>query len=204
MKTSNDRIDWNKGGGLVPAIVQHAITGRVLMLGFMNEEALEKTEATGRVTFFSRSRQRLWTKGETSGNELELRDVEIDCDADTILLQAMPTGPVCHLDKSSCFDRQASEPGFGIIGRLEKTIVERIEAKPDNSYTAALVRAGVQRIAKKVGEEGVELALAATRGDRGEIITEAADLIYHVLVMLRDQGVGFADVASELDARHRR
>lgn len=196
-------IDWDKGGGLVPAIVQHAVTGRVLMLAYMNAEALEKTSATGQVTFYSRSRQCLWTKGETSGNKLELRDLQIDCDADTILLQVIPSGAVCHLDKSSCFDRDATEPGFGIIGRLEHTIVDRVNEQPDDSYTAELVRAGTLQIAKKVGEEGVELALAAAGQDREEMISEAADLVYHVLVLLRNQGLNFGDVASELDTRHR-
>lgn len=203
MNATKTSIDWQKGGGLVPAVVQHAVTGRVLMLGYMNAEAFETTKSTGRVTFYSRSRQCLWTKGETSGNRLVLRDIETDCDADAILLQAVPTGRVCHLDKDSCFDREESEHGFGIIGRVEKTIDHRIGAKADGSYTAQLVHAGAERIAKKVGEEGVELALAATRKVRGEIIAEAADLVYHVLVMLRDQGMDFADVASELDARHR-
>ena len=202
MSTTNARIDWQKGEGLVPAIVQHAVTGRVLMLGYMNAEALEKTKSTGRVTFYSRSRQCLWVKGDTSGNRLELRSIETDCDADAILVQAVPSGPVCHLEKDSCFDREEQERGFGIVGRVENTIDQRIADKTDGSYTAKLVTAGAGRIAKKIGEEGIELALAATQRNREEIIAEAADLTYHVLVMLRDQGIEFADVARELDARH--
>lgn len=203
MSATHASIDWQKGDGLVPAIVQHAVTGRVLMLGYMNVEALEITKTTGHVTFFSRSRQCLWTKGETSGNRLEFCEIETDCDADAILVQALPTGPVCHLERNSCFDRDTGTRGFGIIGRLEDTIDDRIEKKADESYTAQLVRAGIERLAKKIGEEGVELALAATRQNRGEIIAEAADLVYHVLVMLRERGMEFGDIARELDARHR-
>lgn len=203
MNTPSSGIDWAKGDGLVPAVVQHAVTGRVLMLAYMNAEALEKTRSSRQVTFYSRSRKRLWTKGETSGNTLELRDMAIDCDADTILLQAIPAGPVCHLDKPSCFDRENGEPGFGIIGRLEATIGERIRNRPDDSYTAKLVQAGVEKIAQKIGEEGVELALAAAGRNRAEMISEAADLVYHVLVLLQDQELSFGAVADELDARHR-
>lgn len=202
MNTTSGGIDWAKGGGLVPAVVQHAVTGRVLMLAYMNAEALEKTRSSRQVTFYSRSRKCLWTKGETSGNTLELRDMEIDCDADTILLQAIPAGPVCHLDKPSCFDREDGETGFGVIGRLEATIGERIRNRPDGSYTAKLVQAGVEKIAQKIGEEGVELALAAAARNRAEMISEAADLVYHVLVLLKDQGLSFGAVADELDARH--
>jgi phosphoribosyl-ATP pyrophosphohydrolase/phosphoribosyl-AMP cyclohydrolase len=198
-----NKIDWQKGDGLVPAIVQHAVTGRVLMLGYMNEEALEKTQSGKRVTFYSRTRKCLWTKGETSGNTLELRDQEIDCDGDTILIQAIPGGPTCHLDKTSCFDGDASEPGFGFIGQLEATIDDRMRSRPDDSYTAELMRGGAQRIAQKIGEEGVELALAATQEDHAEVISEAADLLYHMMVLLRQRGMTFSDVARELERRHR-
>ena len=197
-----DNIDWKKGGGLVPAIVQHAVTGRVLMLGYMNAKALAETQASELVTFYSRSRNCLWTKGETSGNRLKLRNIELDCDSDTLLLQATPTGPTCHLEKSSCFDRDAELPGFGFVGQLETIIEDRMKHQPSESYTAQLVNAGVQRIAQKIGEEGVEVALAAMKKDRKEIISEAADLIYHVLVLLIHQGLSFADVAQQLETRH--
>jgi len=199
----SSEIDWDKGDGLVPAIVQHAVTGRILMLGYMNAEAFEKTWSSKLVTFYSRSRKCLWTKGETSGNRLELLDIEVDCDGDTLLLHATPIGPTCHLDKASCFDRHASEPGFGFIGQLETTISDRIKRMPSGSYTAQLAHAGAPTIAQKIGEEGVELALAATREDRTEIISEAADLIYHVLVLLQHQGMSFTDVAEQLESRHR-
>lgn len=203
MKSAARKIDWQKGDGLVPAIVQDAVTGRVLMLGYMNEEALDITLSSKRVTFYSRSRRSLWTKGETSGNVLELRSNEIDCDGDTILIQASPAGPTCHLDKTSCFDQDTNERGFGFIGRLESTIDQRMHSQPDDSYTAKLSRGGLRRIAQKIGEEGVELALAATQEDRGEVIAETADLVYHVLVLLRQRGMSFADVARELESRHR-
>ena len=197
-----DNVDWKKGGGLVPAIVQHAVTGRILMLGYMNATALAETQASELVTFYSRSRNCLWTKGETSGNTLKLRNIELDCDGDTLLVQATPTGPTCHLEKSSCFDRDAELPGFGFVGQLETIIKDRMKDQPSESYTAQLMNAGVQRIAQKIGEEGVEVALAATKGDRQEIISEAADLIYHVLVLLNHQGLSFADVAQQLETRH--
>ncbi len=197
-----DNIDWKKGRGLVPAIVQHAVTGRILMLGYMNAKALAETQASELVTFYSRSRNCLWTKGETSGNRLKLRNIELDCDGDTLLVQATPTGPTCHLEKSSCFDPDAELPGFGFVGQLETIIKDRMKDQPSESYTAQLMNAGVQRIAQKIGEEGVEVALAATKGDRQEIISEAADLIYHVLVLLKHQGLSFADVAQQLETRH--
>ena len=196
-----DDIDWAKGDGLVPVIVQHAVTGRVLMLGYMNREALAQTQASKLVTFHSRSRNCLWTKGETSGNTLKLRSIELDCDGDTILVQATPAGPTCHLEKSSCFDRDAELPGFGFIGQLEGIIGERMTDKPGGSYTAELIDSGVQRIAQKIGEEGVEVALAAMNGDQRELTNEAADLLYHVLVLLKHQGLEFADVAQQLAAR---
>jgi len=199
-----DNIDWEKGGGLVPAIVQHAISGRVLMLGYMNAAALEKTTSSQRVTFYSRSRECLWTKGETSGNTLELRNIELDCDADTLLVAAIPAGPTCHLETPSCFDNGAEKPGFGFIGQLERIILDRMNEKADDSYTAQLVDAGIQRIAQKVGEEGVEVALAGVKGDREELVAESADLLYHLLVLLQQQGASFADVAQQLDSRHDR
>lgn len=203
MTLPGDTIDWDKGGGLVPAIVQHGITGRVLMLGYMNVDALAATQTSGFVTFYSRSRSRLWTKGETSGNKLTLCNIEIDCDGDTLLVTAIPAGPTCHLERNSCFDRGVEQAGFGFIGRLESIIKERIEHRAADSYTAQLMEAGIHRIAQKIGEEGVELALAATQGDHSEIISEAADLIYHVLVLLKHQGLNFAAVAQQLESRNR-
>jgi len=203
MTSLHDKIDWEKGNGLVPAIVQHVVTGRVLMLGYMNAEALAETQASELVTFYSRLRKCLWTKGETSGNVLKLRNIELDCDSDALLVKAAPSGPTCHLEKSSCFDRNDELPGFGFVGQLETIIKDRMKERPSESYTAQLMNAGVQRIAQKIGEEGVEVALAAMKRDRKEIVCEAADLIYHVLVLLNHQGLNFADVAQELETRHR-
>ena len=203
MTSLADRVDWEKGEGLVPAIVQHALTGRVLMLGYMNVEALGKTLGGGLVTFFSRSRQCLWTKGETSGNTLNCRNIELDCDADTLLVFAVPTDPTCHRGLSSCFDEGVERAGFGFLGELERLIGARIDEAADGSYTVQLANAGAQRIAQKVGEEGVEVALAGATGDSQALIGESADLIYHLLVLLRQQGVSFADVVQALDERHR-
>jgi phosphoribosyl-ATP pyrophosphohydrolase/phosphoribosyl-AMP cyclohydrolase len=202
MNSLEGKLDWEKADGLIPAIIQHAVTGRVLMLGYMNAEALAETLSKELVTFYSRSRKRLWTKGETSGNQLELRDIDVDCDGDTLLVQATPTGPTCHLDKSSCFDRSTEQPGFGFVGQLEVIIGDRIKNRPSKSYTTQLTNAGVPGIAQKIGEEGVELALAAMQEDCTEITYEAADLLYHVLVLLQHQGMGFTDVAEELEKRH--
>ena len=202
MNELQKKIDWAKGDGLVPAIVQHAVSGRVLMLAYMNVDALIRTQSSGWVTFFSRSRQCLWTKGETSGNKLELNSIEVDCDGDTLLVNAIPLGPTCHLEKHSCFDDESERPGFGFIGQLESVIESRMNDRPDNSYTVKLLDAGTQRIAQKIGEEGVELALATSSGDRGAIVREAADLIFHTLLMLRHRGLQFADVVEQLKSRH--
>ncbi len=204
MKSLEEQIDWDKGDGLVPAIVQDAISGRVLMLGYMNTEALEKTLSSEWVTFYSRSRQILWTKGETSGNRLKLGSIEIDCDGDTLLVGATRHGPTCHLGTSSCFDRDEEGRGFGFIGQLESIINDRHENPRDDSYTTRLLNEGAQRIAQKIGEEGVEVALAAVSGDREKIIGEVADLIYHVLVLLNHQDLSIADVAQQLEERHRK
>lgn len=187
----------------MPAIVQHSVTARVLMLGYMNSEALAATLSSKHVTFFSRTRNCLWTKGETSGNKLLLRSIEVDCDGDTVLVQGMPIGPTCHRNVSSCFDHDSETTGFGFIGQLEAIIRERAKNLNTESYTAELMTAGVQRIAQKIGEEGVEVALAAMQGDRQEIVGETADLVYHVLVLLAQQGLQFADVARQLETRHR-
>jgi len=197
------RIDWEKANGLVPAIVQHAFDGRVLMQAWMNREALERTLQSGRVTFWSRSRQELWTKGETSGNVLELGAVYSDCDSDSLLVMAMPAGPTCHRGSDSCFDSETrTAPGLSFLAELERVVAQRYEERPEGSYTTRLFEAGVKRIAQKVGEEGVETALAAVAADTEELVNESADLLYHLLVLLRAQGLKLSDITSTLEARH--
>jgi phosphoribosyl-AMP cyclohydrolase / phosphoribosyl-ATP pyrophosphohydrolase len=195
-----DALDFAKGGGLLPAIVQDSATGRVLMLGYMNHESLAATLARGRVVFFSRSKRRLWEKGETSGHRLELVSVHSDCDRDALLISARPEGPTCHLGCDSCFGVPAGAPAF--LAELERVIAHRLSADGADSYTARLVRQGIRRVAQKVGEEGVEVALAAASGDSQELTAEAADLLYHLMVLLQARGVSLAAVAAELSARH--
>lgn len=195
-----DTLDWDKGNGLLPAIVQDSISGRVLMQGWMNREALQRTLASGRVTFFSRSKQRLWTKGESSGNFLVVEFVHVDCDADSILVLAAPQGPTCHRGTSSCFDDAALPLAF--LADLDALIARRERERPADSYTTRLFAAGAQRIAQKVGEEGVETALAGVAGDDAELLGEAADLVFHLLVLLRARGRSLADVAQVLERRH--
>ena len=194
--------DWGKGDGLLPAIVQDARSGAVLMLGYMDRDALATTRASGKVTFFSRSRQRLWTKGETSGNRLDLVALQLDCDADTILVQAVPQGPTCHTGAATCFGEGV--PPYGFLGRLDALVAERAMVRPPGSYTTSLFESGLRRMAQKVGEEGVETALAAVGGDDTEVLGEAADLVFHLLVLLRARGLGLADVTRMLAARHAR
>ena len=198
------KLDWAKGDGLLPVIVQDAGNGRVLMLGYMNEEALAKTLSEGRVVFFSRSRQRLWLKGETSGNYLDLVEVSSDCDNDALLLLATPRGPTCHKGSDSCF-ADASETkslNLSFLCQLEETIQQRIAEKPDGSYTARLFAQGPSRIAQKVGEEGLETALATvTRDDQG-VLSEAADLVYHLLLLLKSRNLSLRRVVEELQSRH--
>lgn len=196
-------IDWEKGNGLVPAIVQDSKTGQVLMLGYMNQESFDKTKASGHVHFFSRSRNHLWEKGETSGNYLELVQMSLDCDNDTVLILARPLGPTCHLGRDSCFDLK-EEPGFLFLSQLEKLIAQRAEELPEGSYTTTLFQKGIKRMAQKVGEEGVESALAAVQGTDEELVAESADLIFHLLVMLRARGLSLEPVVSELQHRHMR
>jgi len=203
MSVDLDRPDWQKPDGLLPAIIQDAHTGRVLMLGHMNREALEKTQATGHVTFFSRSKQRLWTKGETSGNTLELIAMQLDCDRDTLLVQAVPHGPTCHLGTDTCWGDDV-KPSVGFLAELERVIESRVGADPESSYTAGLLSKGVKPCAQKVGEEGVEVALAATAGDREELVDESADLLYHLLVALAASDVSLEEVCRRLEARHNR
>jgi phosphoribosyl-ATP pyrophosphohydrolase/phosphoribosyl-AMP cyclohydrolase len=194
--------DFAKGGGLLPAIVQHARTGEVLMLGYMDAAALAVTRERGLVTFFSRSRQRLWTKGETSGNTLSVLDVRVDCDADTILVRALPAGPTCHNGTSSCFGDDVA-PGLGFLAELDALVASRHAERPPGSYTTKLFDEGIRRIAQKVGEEGVEMALAAVAQDDDALVGEAADLVFHLMVALRARGIGFEAVAARLASRHR-
>nr|WP_237657423.1 bifunctional phosphoribosyl-AMP cyclohydrolase/phosphoribosyl-ATP diphosphatase HisIE [Serratia fonticola] len=184
----------------MPAIVQHAVSGEVLMLGYMDQAALDVTEQTGKVTFFSRTKQRLWTKGESSGNFLNVVSITPDCDNDTLLILANPIGPTCHLGNDSCFHPASSDWGF--LYQLEQLLASRKTASPDSSYTAKLYASGTKRIAQKVGEEGVETALAATVNDREELTNEASDLIYHLLVLLQDQELDLSKVISRLRERH--
>jgi phosphoribosyl-AMP cyclohydrolase / phosphoribosyl-ATP pyrophosphohydrolase len=196
-----NQLNWDKGDGLLPAIIQHAGDGRVLMLGYMNRDALAKTQESGLVTFFSRSKQRLWTKGETSGHQLELIDARIDCDRDTLLIQARPKGPTCHLGTDTCFGDEPG-PALGFLNRLEQTITERARSGDQASYTARLLAEGVARCAQKVGEEGVEVALAAVGGQPEKLDSEAADLLYHLLVCLQAAGSNLDRVMAELKSRH--
>jgi phosphoribosyl-ATP pyrophosphohydrolase/phosphoribosyl-AMP cyclohydrolase len=193
--------DFAKGDGLLPAIVQHAQSGEVLMLGYMDEAALARTRASGLVTFFSRSKQRLWTKGETSGDSLALVDIRLDCDADTFLVRAIPAGPTCHTGTSSCFGNDV-KPSLGFLAELDALVASRHDERPDGSYTTKLFEGGIRRMAQKVGEEGVEAALAAVAEDDDALIGEAADLVFHLMVVLRARGIGFDAVAGELAARH--
>jgi phosphoribosyl-ATP pyrophosphohydrolase/phosphoribosyl-AMP cyclohydrolase len=196
-------IDWAKGDGLIPAIVQDAFDGRVLMQAYMNREALSYTLDNGLVTFWSRSRQELWTKGATSGNTIRLVAIHSDCDNDCLLVLARPAGPACHRDTPTCFDNaETVTPLLSFVAELERVIAGRYETRPEGSYTTRLFEAGIRRIAQKVGEEGVETALAAVSGDDEEIRNEAADLLYHLLVMLRASGVPLADVVRTLQKRH--
>ncbi|HZV39018.1 MAG TPA: bifunctional phosphoribosyl-AMP cyclohydrolase/phosphoribosyl-ATP diphosphatase HisIE [Pseudoxanthomonas sp.] len=194
-----ENLDWAKGGGLLPAVVQDADSLRVLMLGYMNAEALAATRASGHVTFFSRSKRRLWTKGESSGHFLDLVDVRADCDDDTLLVLARPHGPTCHLGRASCFP---DAPG-GFLVELDALIAQRERERPQGSYTTKLFEAGVRRIAQKVGEEGVETALAAVAQDDAALLGESADLLYHLIVLLRSRGLSLDDAIAVLRERHR-
>lgn len=193
--------DWGKGEGLLPAIVQDAATGQVLMLGYMNRDAADATVEKGLVTFFSRSKQRLWTKGESSGNHIAFIGASLDCDRDAILVEAVPTGPVCHTGARTCFTEDLPATA-GFLGHLDRLIAGRRADMPEGSYTTSLFTAGKARVAQKVGEEGVELALARMKEDRAEIADEAADLLYHMLVLLADSDMSLADAVAVLKKRH--
>lgn len=203
MLTKDDipTLNWAKTDGLIPAIVQDATSGQVLMLGYMDQEALAVTLDTGKVTFFSRSKGRIWTKGESSAHWLHLVDISTDCDSDALLVLARPDGPTCHRGTVSCFS--PLEHKWNFLRSLEVLIQNRRHADPDTSYTAQLFARGTKRIAQKVGEEGVETALAATVKDKEELKNEAADLVYHLLVLLADANLELADVIDILRARHK-
>jgi phosphoribosyl-ATP pyrophosphohydrolase/phosphoribosyl-AMP cyclohydrolase len=198
-------LDWSKNDGLIPAIVQDARSGQVLMFAYMNREALRMTLADKRVTFFSRSRNRLWTKGETSGHWLNVIDVVADCDDDSLLVLATPQGPTCHLGTQSCFgdeiETDAAELSF--LMRLEATIAQRISDRPEGSYTARLWSEGPTRIAQKVGEEGVEVALAAVTQEDERLVGESADLLYHLALLLKSRNLSLTAVVRELEQRHK-
>ncbi|HHF3072123.1 bifunctional phosphoribosyl-AMP cyclohydrolase/phosphoribosyl-ATP diphosphatase HisIE [Vibrio diabolicus] len=199
-----ERINWEKVDGLVPAIVQDFQSSQVLMMGYMNQDALAKTGETGQVTFFSRTKQRLWTKGETSGNVLQLVNMQLDCDNDTLLVKVNPIGPTCHTGTTTCWDGDPQEESQMVwLHQLEQLLAVRKIADPDSSYTASLYARGTKRISQKVGEEGVEVALAATSGDKAELVCESADLIYHLMVLLQDQGLSMNDVVNKLKERHK-
>ena len=199
-----DKLAWHKGDGLLPAIIQDARNGQVLMLGFMNAESLHLTLSSQRVTFFSRSKNRLWTKGETSGNFLNVVSVTADCDQDSLLITARPDGPTCHNGTSSCFGDEVGTDAtpLAFLSRLESVLAQRVTEKPEGSYTARLWAEGVTRIAQKVGEEGVEVALAAVTKDDQGLVGEAADLIFHLTLLLKNRGLSLATVVRELEQRH--
>ncbi len=195
-------IDFQKTGGLVPAIVQDATTLKVLMLGYMNEEAYRKTLETGKVTFWSRSRQTLWTKGETSGNFLHLVDVKADCDQDALLVTAHPDGPVCHLGTDTCWGERNEGNPLLFLSELSNFIERRHREMPEGSYTTSLFRDGLNRMAQKVGEEALELVIEAVGGTPERLIYEGSDMLYHLIVLLTSKGLRIEDMAAELAERH--
>jgi phosphoribosyl-ATP pyrophosphohydrolase/phosphoribosyl-AMP cyclohydrolase len=195
-------IDFEKMGGLVPAIIQDAMTRKVLMLGFMNEEAYQKTQETKHVTFWSRSRNTLWTKGETSGNFLNLVDIKIDCDNDTLLVQAHPDGPTCHTGTDTCWGEENDANPLLFLTELQDFINKRKKEMPEGSYTTSLFNKGINKIAQKVGEEALETVIEATNGTDDHLVYEASDLLYHLIVLLTEKGLRIEDVAEELHKRH--
>lgn len=194
-------LDFEKGGGLVPVVIQHADSLHVLMLGYMNAEALEQTRREGKVTFFSRSKNRLWTKGESSGNFLWVSEMREDCDSDALLVKVRPEGPVCHTGAASCF-REESPKGF--LYELEQTIAQRIDSGAEDSYTSRLVQRGINKVAQKVGEEAVELVIEAKDNDPDLFKGEAADLLYHLLILLKAKGFSLEEVEAVLRARSKK
>jgi phosphoribosyl-ATP pyrophosphohydrolase/phosphoribosyl-AMP cyclohydrolase len=199
-------VDFDKAGGLVPAIVQDADTGAVLMLAYMNHEALEQTLTRKRAVFYSRSKQRLWEKGETTGHTLDVVNVAVDCDADTLLITARPRGPACHNGTLTCFgdEPRAAATSIAFLAKLEAVIAQRAAEQPDASYTAKLLAKGINKVAQKVGEEGVETALAGVNEADDKLVAESADLLFHLMVLLRARNVPLATVVAELEKRHQK
>ncbi len=195
-------IDFEKMGGLIPAIIQDAKTRNVLMLGFMNQEAFERTRSTGHVTFWSRSRQCLWTKGETSGNFLNLVSMQVDCDNDTLLVKATPQGPTCHKGTDTCWGETNDCSPLMFLSELQDFIEKRHKEMPEGSYTTKLFRDGVNKMAQKVGEEALETVIEATNGDNEHLVYEASDMLYHLIVLLTSKGLRIEDLAEELHRRH--
>ena len=192
------KVDFSKNDGLVPVIIQQIYTNQVLMLGYMNQEALDKTQAEGKVTFFSRSKNRLWTKGETSGNFLFLKEITVDCDNDTLLIKVLPQGPTCHTASTSCFKEETAK---GFLYQLEDTIEQRIADGSGKSYTSSLFKRGVNKVAQKVGEEAVELVIESKDDNLDLFKNEAADLLYHFLILLKTKDVKLKEVEEVLKAR---
>lgn len=195
-------INFEKQNGLVPAIIQDNVTRNVLMLGFMNEEAYKKTLMTKRVTFYSRSRKCLWTKGETSGNYLELVSMKVDCDNDTLLIRAIPHGPTCHTGNDTCWGEKNDKNPVMFLTELQDFINKRYEEMPEGSYTTSLFKDGIERIAQKVGEEALETVIEAVKGNNDRIIYESSDMLYHLIVLLTQRGIRIEQVISELAERH--
>lgn len=197
-----ESIDFQKMNGLVPAIIQDSKSQKVLMLGFMNEEAYKKTVETGKVTFFSRTRNTLWTKGETSGNFLNLVDVKLDCDKDTLLIQVNPVGPVCHTGADTCWNEKNEVNPLLFLTYLQDFIEKRHEKMPEGSYTTSLFKDGINRMAQKVGEEALEAVIEATNGTNERLVYEGSDFLYHLIVLLTAKGLRIEDLAKELQVRH--
>jgi phosphoribosyl-ATP pyrophosphohydrolase/phosphoribosyl-AMP cyclohydrolase len=202
MKIDTGSLNWLKGEGLIPAVVQDSKSGQVLMLAYMNQEALDRTLSSGKVTFWSRSRQKLWTKGETSGNHLIFEGAQVDCDNDTILVSARPLGPVCHRGTITCFEDTLHFRGLAFLNHLEALILERRKQQPEDSYTSSLFRKGMEEISKKLGEEAIEVILSAQQESQ-RTVEETADLLYHLLVFLAARDVSLEQVMEELEQRHR-
>lgn len=200
--TKNMEIDFEKQGGLVPAIIQDNTTKNVLMLGYMNREAYDKTLQTGKVTFWSRSRNCLWTKGETSGNFLNLVSIKADCDKDTLLVRVNPTGPACHLGTDTCWGETNDANPLLFLTELQDFIYKRHEEMPEGSYTTSLFKDGLNRMAQKVGEEALEAVIEATNGTNERLVYEASDMFYHLIVLLTSKGLRIEDIAKELQTRH--
>lgn len=196
-------LDFEKAGGLIPAIIQDDTTGKVLMLGFMNKEALAKTEAEKKVTFFSRTKNRLWTKGETSGNFLHVKKILSDCDADTLLIKAVPDGPTCHTGADTCFD-EVNENVLGFLNELGSIIKQRHESPSDKSYTSSLFARGINKVAQKVGEEAVEVVIEAKDDNKDLFLNESADLLFHLMILLEAKGSSLEEVVGVLKNRHKK